>query len=80
MSLNNITNILQLDYHWLSATNKNLKWEDQFTVAITNYVLQNCLINQQIAGVEFIQFTEVNINQKNFRAHPNYKSSGPWYD
>ena len=71
---------MQLDYSWVSAGNKNLQWENQFTVAVTNYVLQKISIEKQIAGVEFIRFTEVNINGKLFRAHPNYKNSGPWYD
>ena len=77
MNLNVIKNTLQLDYSWVSARNKNFQWENQFTVAIANYVLQNYSIDQQIVDIEFIQFTEVNIHGKIFRAHPNYKSSGP---
>jgi hypothetical protein len=57
--------------HWLTKTRANVP------EVLTNYI-GSIMQEEQVDSLDV--FTEIIHNNKTYRAHPNYRNGGPWYD
>jgi hypothetical protein len=47
---------------------------------LPDFFFRDLTDQEQLHGIELLGYTEYNRSGKVFRAHPNYRKEGPWYD
>ena len=72
--------LVEKNYSWKSANSttklSSLEPED----ALQSLLFDTLSIQQQCRGLVLQGSTEYNLKGHVFRAHPNYRQEGPWYD
>ena len=80
VALNQETENIELEYHWITASQKNKGQDESLLKWIVNLFFKPLSVKQQLKGVNLCCYTEYNRQGVTFRCHPNYKSEGAWYD
>ena len=80
ITLNQKTKNIDLDYHWISASQKNTGQDDSLLKWIVKLFFKPLPVEQQLKGIHLRCHTEYTRQGITFRCHPNYKNEGSWYD
>ena len=66
--------------YWTSPSNDSISLSLELVNALKSSFFDILPLNEQRRGIKLKGYTEYNRNGIVFRAHPNYRAEGPWYD
>ena len=80
IALNKETRNIELDYHWITASQKDKGQDEALLKWIVQLFFKPLPMEQQVKGIHLCCHTEYSREEYTFRCHPNYKNEGAWYD